>query len=735
MKYLLSVAIVLLSCLSASHAATPSDLAAVKGLLQRITPEHAAEFICESLPGKSDSGDRFEIESRNGKIILRGNNANSLSVGLNHYLRHHCLSNVSWYADNPIKLPKTLPKVDGVIRQETRCQSRFFLNYCTFGYTMPWWQWRDWERLIDWMALNGVTMPLAITGQEAVWYNVWKKFGLSDEQIRSYFTGPAHLPWHRMANIDYWQGGLPQSWLDHQVELQKRIVAREREFNMTPVLPAFAGHVPAAIVSANPTAKINLLGFWGGFDGKYRSHFLDPLDPLFKKIQHEFLTEQTRLFGTDHVYGADPFNEVQPPSWEPDYLAKVGKTIYDSMIEVDPKATWLQMTWVFYFDREHWTNERIKAMVRSVPQDRMLLLDYYVEKQEVWPMTERYFDQPFLWCYLGNFGGNTMLAGNLNTVRERLDNTFVKGGKGMRGIGSTLEALDVNPVMYDFVFDQAWGQEKSAPIDWIRHYAASRCGSNDPSFLKAWEILATRVYTHPAVLGQGALTNARPTLRGYGNWTTNPAIQYDNRELLEAWKMLLQTKDKSADACQYDIVNVGRQVLSNHFSTLRDRFNAAYVAKDAAKAESIGLEMLELLDDLDRLLATRSDFMLGKWLADAKAIGTNDTERRYYERNARTILTTWGERGQSLNEYANRSWAGLISGYYRKRWEMFIYDVTAAIRQKRDFNDKEFIEKATTFEWMWTQQTDSYPSVKQGDSIGIATELLLKYTPLVLVAR
>ena len=151
MKYLLSVAIVLLSCLSASHAAKPADLAAVKGLLQRITPEHAAEFICESLPEKSDSGDRFEIESRNGKIILRGNNANSLSVGLNHYLRHHCLSNVSWYADNPITLPKTLPKVDGVIRQETRCQSRFFLNYCTFGYTMPWWQWRDWERLIDWM--------------------------------------------------------------------------------------------------------------------------------------------------------------------------------------------------------------------------------------------------------------------------------------------------------------------------------------------------------------------------------------------------------------------------------------------------------------------------------------------------------------------------------------------------------------------------------------------------------
>ena len=38
------------------------------------------------------------------------------------------------------------------------------LNYCTFGYTMPWWTWQDWERFIDWMALNGITTPLAATG-------------------------------------------------------------------------------------------------------------------------------------------------------------------------------------------------------------------------------------------------------------------------------------------------------------------------------------------------------------------------------------------------------------------------------------------------------------------------------------------------------------------------------------------------------------------------------------------
>lgn len=57
---------------------------------------------------------------------------------------------------------------------EAKVDNRFFLNYCTYGYSMPFWKWKDWERFIDWMALNGVNMPLAITGQEMVWYKVWK---------------------------------------------------------------------------------------------------------------------------------------------------------------------------------------------------------------------------------------------------------------------------------------------------------------------------------------------------------------------------------------------------------------------------------------------------------------------------------------------------------------------------------------------------------------------------------
>ena len=327
----------------------------LKEMCQRLFPRHAQSFLFELLTDSIDT-DRFILESSQGKIRIKGNNRNSLAAGLNHYLKNYCHTHVSWYASETVEMPDVLPEIPQPVYIRSKCDNRFFLNYCTFGYTMPYWKWQDWERLIDWMALNGVTMPLAITGQESIWYKVWTDMGLSDEQVRSYFTGPAHLPWHRMSNVDFWQSPLPQSWLKDQEELQKRILEREREFDMTPVLPAFAGHVPAELKTIYPNAKIYQMSQWGGFDEKYRSHFIDPMDSLYSIIQRRFLEEQTKVYGTDHIYGIDPFNEVDSPDWSEDFLANVSSKIYESIHQVDSAAQWLQMTWMFFYDKRNGLN-------------------------------------------------------------------------------------------------------------------------------------------------------------------------------------------------------------------------------------------------------------------------------------------------------------------------------------------------------------------------------------------
>ncbi len=709
------------SAISLSVFSQTKNEQTAQSLLSRVAPNYTKSVVFKE---RSSSKDYYRLESKSGKLIITANNANSMAVGLNYFLKNYCHTTVSWYADDKTYLPTIVPTVLSPIETEARVPNRFFLNYCTFGYTMPWWKWKDWEHFIDWMALNGVNLPLAITGQEKVWLNVWKKFGLTDEQIRGFFTGPAYLPWHRMANIDHWEGPLPLSWIDGQADLQNQILERERALNMKPVLPAFAGHVPKALTEKYPNAKITSLGEWGNFSPQYQSYFLDSFDSLFAKIQQEYLKEQTRMFGTDHIYGTDPFNEVTPPSWEPEYLASVSKNIYETMASVDKDAQWLQMGWIFYFMQDKWTNERIKAFLQAVPQNKMILLDYFCDNAEVWKRTESFFGQPYIWCYLGNFGGNTTLHGNLKDADEKIENTFKNGGKNLWGLGATLEGFGNNPVMYEYVLEKAW--LKTSAKQFAKSYADSRANKQDVNLEAAWNLLNNKIYIDYSNIGRGDLTNSKPVLEKFFNWTTNPEIKYNNRDLLEVWGLMLKSNAKS-DLYKNDLIVVGKQVLGNYFPILRDKFTAAYNAKDVQKMKSSATEIENLFTDLDNLLASNRNFLVGKWINEAKSMTSDVSEKSYYERDARKIITVWGEKGRDLNDYANRSIAGLMKDYYGERWKILLHDAIKSVEQGTPLEDKSVLNKVNELSWNWSESSNSYSSSPVGNCMEISKRLYNKY--------
>jgi alpha-N-acetylglucosaminidase len=712
-----------------------NDVIAAEMLVKRVVPQYANAIQFQKIA--NCSADSFFLEWQNNHLVIQGNNVNSMSVGLNYYLKNICLANVSWYKNEGVVVPRNMPILQQSIGLKARCNERFFLNYCTFGYTMPWWGWQEWQWFIDWMALNGINMPLAITGQEAIWYKVWKNFGLSDKQIQSFFTGPAYLPWHRMANIDRWEGPLPMHWINNQLILQKKIVQRERELGMRPVLPAFAGHVPKALSTIFPSAKIHSLGEWGDFSEQFQSYFLDPFDSLFKPIQKAYLEEQTKLLGTDHIYGADPFNEVTPPSWEPSYLASVANTIYASMLQTDPKAEWLQMSWIFYYQRKQWTDERIKAFLTAVPQGKMTLLDYYCDNTEIWKFTDAFYGQPYIWCYLGNFGGNTMMSGNLKEIEERMENTFQKGGSNLKGLGSTLEGFGVNPIMYQYVFDKAWSKGPVNVSNWVQNWAKSRYGANNKQVEKAWDILLNTTYAERAGLGRATLTNARPAFTGYNTWTTNPQINYNNKDVLKAWYLLLQApvNEHTPPVYFYDVVNTGRQVLGNYFAVLRDEFSKSYQEHNTIATHKYGQKMLNILSDLDTLLATNQNFLLGSWIASAEKMATTPQEKKYYAQDAKRILTVWGEPGKHLTDYANRAWAGLMQSYYRERWKMFINAVEKNMKYKNTWNQTSFNQLLTNFEANWVENNQQFSAHTVGNTMQVSKHLYEKYAPEIMAVK
>lgn len=714
--------------MSVAVSCTDPDIKAAKALTSRVAPEYSSriKFV------KTDSErDEFALFTEGRHLVIEANNANSMAVGLNHYLKYYCLAEFGWLLDDKPTLPKQMPAVREKVHQTARVADRFFLNYCTSGYTMPWWQWEDWEHLIDWMALNGVNLPLATTGQEAVWYEVWKDYGLSDEQIRSYFTGPAHLPWHRMQNIDRWGGPLPMSYIEGQKKLQKKIVARERELGMRPVLPAFAGHVPSELTELQPDAPIEQLAEWAGFPGEFACSFLDPMSDLYADIQRRFMLKEAEFYGTDHVYGVDLFNEMVPPSWEPEYLARVSSQVYETMKAADDDAVWLQMGWLFYYDRKHWTEDRVEAYLSAVPAENQILLDYYCENQEVWRRTDSFYGVPFIWCYLGNFGGNTYLNADLANIDRRFEAALAEAGQNLRGIGSTLEGFDLNPHVYEYVFEKAWDGELHRDVHaWTERLADQRAGHVSAEAREAWKLLTDSIFLNSSPLLDESITDLRPSFGRFQKRWQNPALDKDLATMGRVVESLLKSGAES-HAAGFDLVNYAAILIEGRFLQGFGLYEQAYEARDVATMSSMSSSLLDMLDDLETLLSTQSYFLVGKWIADARKWAEDGEEADYYEMDARNILTTWGPADMGLNDYASRSWAGLVGTYHKARWAEFFDSVSLAVADHGEFNEVDeeiFHGQVTDFEKRWWEECIGvFSASAKGDSYHEVKAVAQKY--------
>jgi alpha-N-acetylglucosaminidase len=693
-----------------TDAAAP---AAARGLVQRLLPRHADRFEFEVLSAEQGR-DVFEIESRGGQVVIRGNTAGSMATGLNWYLNRFCHCHVSLHG-RQLDLPDPLPMVSSKVRQVTWARYRYFLNYCCFGYSLSWWDWDQWQELIDWMALHGVNMPLSVTGQEAVWQAVCRRLGMNEAEITEFLAGPPFLPFQWMGCLDGWGGPLPQDWIERHEQLQSKILARQRELGMTPVLQGFTGHVPAAVADKFPDAKLHRIQWI-----EWQTHLLDPLDPLFAKVARLFLEEQTKRFGTDHLYAADTFIEMTPPSGELEYLDRLSRAIYQGMIDSDPQAVWVLQGWAFMYQRKFWTQERIRAFLDAVPDERMAVLDLFCESRPMWNETEAFCGKPWLWCNIQNFGNTVFLGGPLNKIAVDLPAARRHPDSGqLIGLGFVNEGLGYNPVVHDLMFEMAWHDRPPDLETWIEQYARHRYGRANASAARAWQRLLPTVYSGP--MRANSVVNRKPTLGGGAAGPGNLAVA-------EAWRGLLEAADElgAADTYRFDLVNVARQVLSGQAAVLHRRAVKAWQAKEAPAFDQAAQRFLDLLLDLDELLATRPEFLLGTWLEDAKRWGTDDAERTTFEWNARRVLTLWGE-GPAIDDYASKEWSGLIAGYYRPRWQRFFDELAACLREDKPFDEKAF--QAALRPWMaqWSDGRETYASQPRGDSVAVARRLWEKY--------
>ncbi len=520
---------------------------------------------------------------------------------------------------------------------------------------------------------------------------------------------------------------LSQHWKDEHEALQKKILESERAMGMKPVLPAFTGHVPPSFKEKFPSAKIKKTNWGAGFNDVY---ILDPSDPMFESIGKSFIEAQTKEYGTDHLYSADTFNENLPPTNDSSYLNDISKKVFQSMAIADPKAIWVMQGWMFHYQSDFWKPTQIQALLNAVPNDHMIMLDLYSESHPLWNRTNAYYGKPWIWNMLHNFGGNISLWGRMKSVAENPAAALHDKSSGkMIGIGLTPEGIEQNPALYQLMLENVWNDKPINLSEWLKAYVHQRYESENEDINKAWKILSETVYN--GGFGEGgpeSIIVARPTTNGWSD-RVRTKLDYNPKDLSSAWELFVKAIPslQNSDGFQYDLVDVTRQVLANYALPLQQKWALAYFQHDTISYNKYSNQFIELMDDMDELLSTRKDFLLGKWIADARSCGADEKEKDLYEMNARDIITLWGDKESGLHEYSNRQWAGLIKGFYKPRWQQYFEYMKQKMLHGDRMETNDFEKAIKDWEWKWVNAHDTYTSAPEGNASEIVNRLFKKY--------
>lgn len=690
----------------------------ITGLLERIDKGASRKFVIERLKGEKDF---FELDQKGNKVVVRGNNYVSIATGINWYLKYYAGINLSW---NGMKadLPEVLPPVLKKERHETDLKLRYDFNYCTFSYSMAFWDWKRWEQEIDWMALHGINLPLAMVGTDVVWKNVLEELGYTREEINAFIAGPGFQAWWLMNNLEGWGGPNPDSWYERQAELQKRILKRMREYGIEPVLPGYSGMVPH---NAKDRLGLNVAdpGRWNGYP---RPAFLQPTDPQFERIAALYYREMTRLYGKASYYSMDPFHEGGNTSGVD--LEATGKAIWKAMKQANPRAAWVVQAWG--------ANPR-PQMIRNLPAGDMVVLDLFSESRpqwgdpaSSWHRKEGFGQHDWLFCMLLNYGGNVGLHGKMAHLIEEFykakDSSF---GKTLKGVGMTMEGIENNPVMYELLCELPWREQRFSKDEWLEGYLKARYGKSDSQVSQAWMLLSNTIYNCPAASTQQgtheSILCARPSWKAYqvSSWS-EMSDYYDPADVIRAAGMMVDAAERfrGNNNFEYDLVDIVRQAVAEKGRLMYRVLVDAYKAGDRELFKLSSDRFLRLILMQDRLLATRPEFKVGRWLESARNLGSTEEEKDWYEWNARVQITTWGNRVAAddggLHDYAHREWNGLLRDFYYLRWKTWLDE------QLKSFEGGQ--PKAIDFyalEEPWTLKHNSYASEAEGNPVDIACEI------------
>lgn len=689
----------------------------IKDLILRRTPDWADSFLLEKTEGKNT----WSYEPCDGKVLIKGGTDIDMAVAYFAFLRENC----SAYFDAEHALcVGSFSMPEKAVNGEIKAKYRTCLEYTTFSCAACWWNWERWENEIDFMAMNGVNLPLTAVGTEAVWLKTLTDLGMKEDLALACISGPAFWGWQLYNCFD---GYLPQASkesVDKRIELGRKIFEREKQLGMHPLMHGYSGYVSRNYIQAKLRARLNKTDEWCCFPAQYQ---ISALDTNFHRIGTLYYKNLGLLLGEGTFFLADPFTAHPPVKRDKSFLAGVGNAIYKLIENQGENAKWVI----------HSSSARAD-LFRTVEHDKLLVIDSDgMYKQEGCEDIEFILGSSF------NSGDVTAIHGDFSACAGmRFGN---EQAENLVGVGAFSDGAYSNELYRQFSYAAMCGETDADK--WIETYVKNRYKTDSPAALEAVKLLKNSCWKS----GQSAREHAsavctRPStqLRHAAVGDSGSDISYKIADVFKAAQKLLEAMGSTREY-ELDVIDVLRQALSDLANTVCKKALDGYKTKNVSMFEENTNLFLGIIEDMDRLMMTKKEFALPHYLKLAAASGTNAEESQNFEINVLAQTTMFGPMKENvLYDTCWKEWGGMLKTFYGVRWRAMFEYLAANFKKFRRIPEKtktqvfdrdtylgsDFNIRLSKVEKAWIgEYAPDNDAVEKEDTLDVANELIAKYAP------
>jgi alpha-N-acetylglucosaminidase len=221
---------------------------------------------------------------------------------------------------------------------------------------------------------------------------------------------------------------------------------------------------------------------------------------------------------------------------------------------------------------------------------------------------------------------------------------------------------------------------------WLDEYSRTRYGVESSAACQAWTLLERSVYNQNLIEPVRHALHRIPTSDAAASDDVHRKI-YEVDDLWRAFRLLLDFARSTDSSISHelvsDLMSLAVELTNCNLDDLASRIAAAITKRDLSDFESNASAFLRVANGLDRLAAAQPGWELDTFVSAASAWSTDGADLATLRHNVLRILTLWdNDPSGPLTDYAARSWAGLVSGYYGPRWTTWIAEARTALQKQ-----------------------------------------------------